>query len=194
MSIEERVASLEKKVAMMTGKKLVGENLQIGDTFTLAGLEWKILDITDQGYACLAERLDKDMQLDGDSNDWKGSQLRKYLNEDIKRRIITEIGEDNLMPSKRDLLSLDGQTEYGSCEDHVSLLTVDEYRKYRSLIPNADYWWWLITPWSTQCNKYNSAISVVSPAGNIDFSSCYSRSGVRPFCIFSPAIFESEDE
>ena len=194
MSIEERVASLEKKVAMMTGKKLVGENLQIGDTFTLAGLEWKILDITDQGYACLAERLDKDMQLDGDSNDWKGSQLRKYLNEDIKRRIITEIGEDNLMPFKRDLLSLDGQTEYGSCEDHVSLLTVDEYRKYRSLIPNADYWWWLITPWSTQCNKYNSAISVVSPAGDVDGNGCSGRDGVRPFCIFSPAIFESEDE
>lgn len=61
------------------------------------------------------------------------------------------------------------------------------------LIPNTDEWWWLITPWSTPCNNYKSTVAVVSPSGYFDFNFCGNCYGVRPVCIFSSSIFESEE-
>lgn len=195
-SLEQRVAELEKQMQKITGDKAIhiSKTLSIGDTFELAGLTWKILDITDKGYMCLADRLEESMEFDSDSNDWRNGDLREYLNGDFIEELSEAIGEDNIILFQRDLLSLDGQTEYGTCEDKVSLLTVDEYRKYRKLIPNTDdYWWWLTTPWSTPCNDYKTSVAVVSSSGYVFINYCYGSCGVRPFCIFSSSIFESED-
>lgn len=169
----------------------ISKDLKIGDTFTLAGLNWKLLDITDKGYMCLAERLEDNMKFDSSCNNWEQSDLRNYLNSKFFKKLADEIGAKNIIPFERDLLSLDGQTEYGKCEDKVSLLNLDEYRKYRNLIPNADYWWWLITPDSTKCNNDTDYVRVVSPSGGIINDCCCNFNGVRPFCIFSSAIFES---
>lgn len=89
---------------------------------------------------------------------------------------------------------MDGQTEYGSCEDYVSLISVDEYRKYRKLLPNTGEWWWTLTPDSTKCNDDTSYIRVVSPSGDFNYDSYYFGLGVRPVCIFSSSIFESYEE
>ena len=194
-NLEQRVAELEKQMKEITGDKAVhiSKALSIGDTFELAGLTWKILDITDKGYMCLADRLDEKMEFDSDCNNWQASDLRNYLNTDFYKKLSGAVGEDNIIPFERNLLSLDGQSEYGTCEDKVSLLTVDEYRKYRKHIPNTDdYWWWLITPWSTPCNDYKTSVTVVSSSGYFGGDVC-SDYGVRPFCIFSSTIFESED-
>lgn len=119
--------------------------------------------------------------------------MREYLNNDFYKKIVNEIGKENILPFERDLLSLDGQTEYGDCTDYVSLLSVDDYRQYRKLIPNNEQWWWLFTPWSTPCNGYEIQVSVVSPSGNVNYGNfCYYNFGVRPLCIFSPNLFESE--
>lgn len=167
----------------------------IGDTFELAGAKWKVLDISEKGYLCLADKLENEMQFDTENNNWVTSRLREYLNTEYIEKIAAEIGEDNIIPFKRDLISLDGQTEYGECEDKVSLLTVDEYRKYRNLVPNTeDYWWWFISPWSTVCNGWEYGTTVVAPSGNVNCINCISSGGVRPFCIFSSTIFESEEE
>lgn len=195
-SLEQRVNELEKIVKELTGDKKIKirKSLGIGDTFELAGLKWKILDITEKGYMCLAEKLEDKRQFDANSNYWKESSLRKFLNTDIYNKIADEVGADNIIPFERDLLSLDGQTEYGKCEDSVSLLTFDEYRKYRKLIPNTeDYYWWLITPDSTKCNGDSKWATVVCPSGNFDYFGCNCYYGVRPFCIFSSSIFESEE-
>lgn len=194
--LQEQITELSNKVALLEGTKARKHfaGLKVGDTFELAGLAWKILDITAEGYMCLAYKLANKMTFDEKSNDWVKSWLREYLNTEFIEKIADEIGEENIVSFKRDLLSLDGQTEYGECVDKVSLLTVDEYRKYRSLIPNTDdYWWWLVTPWSTACNDWNITVAVVSSSGHFNFSHCDYGIGVRPFCIFSPSIFESKE-
>lgn len=194
--LQEQISELRNEVAILKAEKSVSKipsGLKIGDTFKIAGLDWKIIDITDKGYSCLCEILEEYMKFDDSSNDWKSSGLREYLNGDFLKKISDEVGEANIVKFERDLLSLDGQTEYEKCEDFVSLLTVDEYRKYRSLIPNEKKWWWLITTWSTPCNDYEYPVAVVASSGGIDFGSCNRGSGVRPFCIFSSSIFESEE-
>lgn len=194
--LQEQINDLRNEIAVLkaTSKSInLPEGLGIGDTFELADTTWKILDITSAGYICLADSIE-DMKFDSDSNNWENSGLRSYLNGEFFEKMTAEIGLENIVPFERNLLSLDGQTEYGKCEDKVSLLAVDEYRKYRSLIPNTkDYWWWLVSPWSTPCNDYKKSVSVVSSAGGIDCSICDDYDGVRPVCIFSSSIFESGD-
>lgn len=194
--LQKQINDLRNEIAVLkaTSNSInLLEGLGIGDTFELVDTTWKILDITSAGYICLADSIE-DMKFDSDSNNWENSDLRDYLNEGFLEKIAAEIGLENIVPFERDLLSLDGQTEYGKCEDKVSLLTVDEYRKYRNLIPNTkDYWWWLVSPWSTPCNDYKRAVAVVSSAGYFSCNYCSRNSGVRPVCIFSSSIFESGD-
>lgn len=192
--LEERVRKLEDGLreikSELKGEKFRG--LKIGDTFELAELTWKILDRTDKGIVCLAERI-KDSFNFGLNNDWKESSLRKYLNKDFYENLVNEIGEDHVVTFERDLISLDGQKEYGKCEDKVSIISFDEYRKYRELIPNAEYWWWTLTPDSTKCNGDTSWIRIVSPSGRVNYYDYCRCRGVRPLCIFSSSLFESKD-
>lgn len=195
--LQEQINDLRNEIAVLkaTSKSInLLEGLGIGDTFKLVDTTWKILDITSAGYICLADSIEE-RQFDSDSSNWKNSNLRDYLNGEFFEKMVAEIGLENIIPFERNLLSLDGQTEYDRCEDKVSLLTVDEYRKYRSLIPNTeDYWWWLVSPWSTPCNDYKRTVAVVSSAGSIfNRDCCVSSIGVHPVCIFSSSIFESGD-
>lgn len=95
--LEERVRKLEDGLreikSELKGEKFRG--LKIGDTFELAELTWKILDRTNKGIVCLAERI-KDSFNFGLNNDWKESSLRKYLNKDFYENLVDEIGEDHV--------------------------------------------------------------------------------------------------
>lgn len=176
-------------------KKQHMEKPEIGKTVEIAGMEWMILEKTEKGYFVVLNGFDgKERTFDSDSNNWIESDLRKELNDSFLKKITEELGEDAVVKFDRDLLSLDGQTEYGHCEDKISLLTVDEYRKYRKLLPNMPKWWWLITPWSTPVNDYNSTLAVVSPSGDVYGNYFNACGGVRPVCIFSSSIFESEND
>ena len=168
---------------------------EIGKTVEIAGMEWMILDKTEKGYFAVLNGFDgKERVFDSDSNNWISSKLREELNTKFLKKIVDELGEDAVIEFDRDLLSLDGKTEYGHYKDKISLLTVDEYRKYRKLLPNMPKWWWLITPWSTPANDYNSTLTVVSPSGYVGGCSFSGSCGVRPVCIFSSSIFELESD
>ena len=193
-NLEQRVEELEKIVKKMQTKNLKSKkDLAVGDTFELIGLKWKILDIAEQGYKCIAEKLPENKKF-GNNNDWKKSSIREYLNGEFYEKLVEEIGEDNIIPFERNLLSLDGQTEYGTCEDKVSIVSLDEYRQYRALLPNEEYYWWTLTPDTTKCNWNESWIRVVCPSGSIYDFDYNDYNGVRPVCIFSSAIFESEED
>lgn len=168
---------------------------EIGKTIEVAGINWLVLDKLEKGYFAISEDFyGRDREFDDNCNDWKSSDLRNELNTDLRKKIESELGTDSLVEFERNLLSLDGQAEYGTCRDYVSLISVDEYRKYRKLLPNTGKWWWTLTPDSTACNDDDTFVRVVSPSGNVGSFSCRSSRGVRPVCIFSSSIFESCEE
>ena len=168
---------------------------EIGKTIEVAGINWLVLDKLEKGYFAISEDFyGRDREFDDNCNDWKSSELRNELNTDLRKKIENELGVDSLVEFERDLLSLDGQAEYGTCRDYVSLISVDEYRKYRKLLPNTGKWWWTLTPDSTACNDDDTFVRVVSPSGGIGDFNCSGSRGVRPVCIFSSSIFESCEE
>ena len=187
---ENELSRLNKEFADYK-KKYIGTP-EIGKVIELAGMDWLILDKTEKGYFAILNGFDeKERTFDSTSNNWITSKLRNELNARFLKKITDELGKDAVIEFDRDLLSMDGQTEYGHCKDKISFLTVDEYRKYRKLLPNMDKWWWLLTPWSTPVNDFSTTITVVSPSGFISCHDYRSEIGVRPVCIFSSSIFES---
>ena len=187
---EDKLNALSKEFEEFKNKcKKVPEE---GDVIEIAGFKWKVLEKLEEGYLSILEGFENlSRKFDTDTNDWKSSDLRNYLNVDFKNKIEEAIGVE-LVEYKRDLLSLDGQTEYGECMDKVSLLNVDEYRKYRKILPNTDKWWWLCSPWSTPCNGYEASVAVVSPSGYVSSGGCDGSCGVRPVCILKSNIFVSK--
>lgn len=187
---ENELSRLNKEFADYK-KKYIGTP-EIGKVIELAGMDWLILDKTEKGYFAILNGFDeKERTFDSTSNNWITSKLRNELNARFLKKITDELGKDAVIEFDRDLLSMDGQTEYGHCKDKISFLTVDEYRKYRKLLPNMDKWWWLLTPWSTPVNDFSTTITVVSPLGYIGIGDFSNENGVRPVCIFSSSIFES---
>lgn len=195
MTLKEFGENLEKLNAAYDELKKKYQKPEVGETITVAGITWRVLDKLEKGYLVISDGFyGEDRKFDGSCNNWKCSDLRKELNTDLKDKIEDELGKGALVGFERDLLSMDGQTEYGTCKDLVSLISVDEYRKYRKFLPSTDRYWWTITPDSTPCNNDSTCLRVVSPGGYIGGISCNVSVGVRPFCIFSSSIFESEED
>ena len=188
MHLEERVEMLEKKVMELENKRInFVKPPEIGDRFEFKGIKFTCLDKVKGCYLVIADFLDEKYKFDEESNNWKDSKLRNILSGSF----VDEIGRENLVVIERDLTSLDGLKDYGKTYDLVSILTADEYKKYRSLLPNTGEWWWLCTPWSTKSNGYESSVAVVAPGGRIGNNDCYGDNGVRPVCILKSEIFES---
>ena len=161
-----------------------------GAIVEINGRKWKVLDQTEKGCFCICEKIYV-RKFDGESNNYANSDIRKYLNSEVLKELEVAVGAENIIPFERDLISLCGLKEYGTCEDKVSLISVDEYRKYRELLPKTGEWWWTLTPDSTAGNGYDVWVDIVSPSGYFDCDGCRNYYGVRPVCIFSPSIFES---
>ena len=161
-----------------------------GAIVEINGRKWKVLDQTEKGVVCICENIGS-KRFDEDSNNYANSEIRKYLNTKFLEEMEKAVGAENIIPFERDLISLCGLKEYGTCEDKVSLISVDEYRKYREYLPRTGEWWWTLTPDSTAGNGDEYWMTVVSPSGDVNYDECYYNCGVRPFCIFSSSIFES---
>ncbi len=190
--IEKKLNEVQEELAEF--KKHYRKAPKVGEKIEIAGMKWKILDKLELGYFAIVDGFESlSTKFDEHTNDWKTSDLRNYLNTKFLKKVEEDIGEGTLREFERDLLSLDGQTEYGICNDKVSLLNVDEYRQYRKHLPNTDKWWWLLTPWSTPCNEYDWPVTVVSPSGYFGNGNYNYNYGVRPVCIFPSEIFESEE-
>lgn len=127
----------------------------------------------------------------GDDSNWKNSSIRKYLNREFLKELSDSIGADNIVEHTVDLIPVDGFTNYGTCKDKVSLLTFDNYRKYRKLFSKMSDWWWTVTPWAPTTG-YMRYVCCVRDDGFVDCNGCGgSIACIRPFCIFKSNIFVS---
>lgn len=141
-----------------------------------------------EGVFCIAKDIAFCKAFDEDNyNNWSASSLRNYLNIDFKDQLTERFGEDALLSFERDLTSDDGLKDYGICVDKISLISCDEYRKYRQYISNKSDWWWTLTPWSTPRSSDSDSVRIVladGPLGDSDARAGFY--GVVPaFCFLS---------
>jgi hypothetical protein len=171
-----------------------------GERFKFGSFEWEALDggssdpanVQQNGRLCVMHKIMENMPFDeNDSNDWRGSTARKYLNgkffDELSIERMTEgdilngeIGKE-MLEYISDLTADDGATDYGKCADRVFLLSAEDYRRNRYNISNADDWWWLITPWATPYSGNSYYVRIVYSRGALSYSGAYGGSiGLRP--------------
>jgi len=167
-------------------------NIKIGEIKEIAGQEFIVLDILENGVICLSKDFAyHNTVFDNNSNNYANSEIRKTLTTEYFKKIADVVGEENIIETEIDLTSDDGLDNYGKVVDKVGLLTADMYRKYNRIIEKypVNDWWWLSTPYSTAHRGYNFTVRCVVSLGSLGLSNCYDSFGVRPFLIFNPSIF-----
>lgn len=155
--------------------------LSIGEKFTFKGFEWIVLDKDEDGVFAIMTDFWQILPFDTDNcNNWEKSSLRRVLNTDF----ADLIGKQNLLPVESDLIADNGDKAYGKTTDFVTLLSCDQYRKYRDIVPRYDSdWLWTLTPWSC-ISGYANRVRRVSPTGNIYGTTAITSHGVAPACKF----------
>ncbi len=159
-----------------------------GEVFEYHGRKWATLDAVPGGVFCVAH---DDFEAEGaeefqfskdGSPDWRTSYIRRLLNDMYLHRIADP---DDLIKQTIDLTADDGTREFGTCEDYISLLSCEQYRKYRHLL--TDFAWeWLITPKSASA----SAVCYVNYNGVPSTGSPTNSNSARPALILKSEIFK----
>lgn len=172
-------------------------NIKIAPSSVISygGLDCIVLDVEQDKILVLAKESIGNMPFDeGNSNNFPKGTLCKYLNgEFIKTLKANGADTSALIPTTIDLTSDDGLKDYGETTQKIFLLTCDMYRKYRSIIPNLDDWWWLATAYSTESNGYAFVARIVFSDGSlINGRNAYNGDrGVRPAFYLKSSILES---
>lgn len=159
--------------------------LRPGEEFVYNGIRFICLDVIDGNYLaitadCLCEKRFNDNYNDG-CNNWKTSTLRRFLNEDV---LEEHFDAKHLIKQTSDLTADNGDKAYGTCEDYITLLTCDQYRKYRDYVPLFEECMWTLTPW--RCDPGNAhSVCIVYPTGAIGSSHAGNGGGLAPVCLFN---------
>lgn len=145
------------------------------DEFIIGDQVFIVLEQTSNGTRVISKKFVYRQTGFGDSSNWRASPIRERLNNEYFRKIADIIGKENILTMNRDLTSLDGLDDYGTCIDKISLLTVAEYVKYHKILglkSNYNRCWWLITPASTPSNGYSGDVCYVNYYGVPDWDKC----------------------
>lgn len=172
--------------------------LTCGTAFDYAGQRWIALEHDASGRTlCLTEGIVERRAFDDDNrNDFGKSSSRDYLNGPFLDNLIDAAGTgDAFLETELDLTADDGLKDYGTTNVTIFLLTVDQYRRNRDVIPNADEWWWLATALSTASNGYDSSARLVDTGGSLSGNyACLGNFGLRPACYLDSSLTISIEE
>lgn len=180
-------------------KKIALKNAARGTAFDYAGQSWILLENDPAGRTlCLSKDIIETRAFDeGNCNNFAVASSNKYLNGPYLDNLVDACnGANAFLESELDLTTDDGLKDYGTCTVTIFLLTVDQYRRNRDVIPNADDWWWLSTAFSTKSNGYESLARSVDSDGTLngDFA-CRGDLGLRPTCYLdSDLLISVEDD
>lgn len=181
------------------------KTLKRGQTFYGAGLQWLVLGHTNSSQGLpivthivstgIVERRAFDEK---NRNDLGVSTLLAYLNGEFLERLEDAFGEGAVAEQFIDLTSNDGLKDYGNVKAKVGLLTEEEYRQHRDILPplGDEGWWWLATPYSTERAGYPSLVRLVYSDGALAsyyYSACIGYVGVRPALYLKSDISVSLD-
>lgn len=168
-----------------------------GTVFPYAGEKWVVLEHDPAGRTlCLRLEVIPDKPFDEDNrNNFAISSSKEWMNGPYLDNLIDAVkGPHAFLTTELDLTADDGLKDYGTCTVTIFSLTVDQYRRNRDVIPNADDWWWLSTAYSTASNGYEHSARNVNSDGSLSwYHAYYGRYGLRPACYLDSDLLISMD-
>lgn len=172
-----------------------------GETFTVFGEEYVVLDHVDGGVLSIRKGIWKKAVFDRNGNsDLAQADMRGTLAEYTELLKSRGMKDGDCLVQHIDLKATDGTRVYGYLDCAVALLTLEQYGKYKEIIPKVDGWWWLATPVWTRWLRSPYAGSTGSVWGVYSSGYCNGWDandsfGVRPVLNFSSCLLVSwQDE
>lgn len=157
-----------------------------GTVFPYAGEKWVVLEHDPAGRTlCLRLDLIPNKPFDENNcNNFATSSSKEWMNGPYLDNLIGAVkGPNAFLQTELDLTADDGLKDYGTCNVTIFSLTVDQYRRNRDVIPNADGWWWLSTAYSTASNGYEHNARCVGGDGTLSWCNAGNGDdGLRPAC------------
>lgn len=169
-----------------------------GTIFPYAGEKWVALEHEASGRTlCLSLDLIPNKPFDENNcNNFATSSSKEWMNGPYLDTLIDAVkGPHAFLTTEIDLMADDGLKDYGTCTVTIFSLTVDQYRRNRDVIPNADDWWWLSTAYSTAANGYEHSARRVGGDGALFGSGAYCGCiGLRPACYLDSDLLISVED
>lgn len=178
-------------------KKIALKNTARGTAFDYAGQSWILLENDDGRALCLSKDIIETRAFDeGNCNNFAVASSKEYLNGAYLDNLLEDVnGPNAFLTTELDLTADDGLKDYGTCTVTIFSLTVDQYRRNRDVIPNADDWWWLSTAYSTAANGYEHSARLVISDGALYGNNAYcGRYGLRPACYLDSDLLISVED
>lgn len=169
-----------------------------GTVFPYAGEKWVVLEHDPAGRTlCLRLDLIPNKPFDENNcNNFATSSSKEWMNGPYLDNLIDAVkGPNAFLQTELDLTADDGLKDYGTCTVTIFSLTVDQYRRNRDVIPNADDWWWLSTAYSTAANGYEHSARYVNSDGTLNWNNaCNGNFGLRPACYLDSDLLISVED
>lgn len=110
-------------------------NLQPGDKIQLLNQDWTVLDIKENQIYVLADDIVAKRFFDSYNHRWKFSDLKKWLEKDwLPNKLADNNKYQNIM------------MELECNVNEITLLSREEFEKYKSIMPDLKKHWWLRSP------------------------------------------------
>ena len=161
-----------------------------GETVTLGNREYIVLGQSEETTSIITKAITRNMRF-GSSNDYRKSDVCTYCNDIFYNELANTVGKENIIMHTVNLMCDDGSNKGVSCRDNVSILTMENYRRYREYLSEFDDSFWAATGVTILDRDYARGVCCISSNGVPDWSKCDWFDGVRPFCILRSSILVS---
>ena len=185
-------------------KQIQVRKVPYGETFSVFGDKFVALDYINGKVLAIRKEIWKNAPFDtGGVNDLRTASITGHLVQYFEDLCKNGASDETVPMNTIDLKATDGSREYGTFGMRAGLLTLEQYGKYQDIIPLADDWWCLATPWRTpnpgwlrspRTSSTNRVWSV-SSYGVYDYYDATGTYGIRPALYFTSDLLVSiEDE
>lgn len=160
---------------------------QLGSVVKIGNREYIVLDHSKNTTAVITKGFAKRMKF-GESGDYLTSDVRKYCNGEFYNELVAAVGAENVVKHTVKLVADDGAGKGKTCCDNVSIITTENYRRYREFLKTYGDLWWTATRVTYDDENYARIVCYVNSHGILNWDGCDYCFGVRPFCILNSSV------
>lgn len=161
-----------------------------GSVVKIGNREYIVLGHAEETTAVITKDFTKEMEF-GQSGDYLTSDIRKYCNGEFYNELVATVGAENIVKHTVKLIADDGTGKGKTCSDNVSIITTENYRRYREFLKAYGDWWWTATRVTYDDEDYSRDVCYVRSNGFLSWRDCGFCDGVRPFCILNSSVLTS---
>lgn len=184
-NVQNVVVSTEKledgtvRVIVSERRNIPVSEFDLGDTVRIGGVEYIMLDRSEEDCLLITKDAVRWMGI-GNVPIYTKGMIHDWLTCHFAGDFAKHVGEENIVERELDMMADDGTGKEHVQMVKFSLLSADEYRRYRELLEPISANWWLATSISDIQKSGRYVYGYVMGNGIINWASYDNKFGVRP--------------